>query len=1112
MTLSVVIEPVLLNTVEIAVNESDFTVELALVPIGAKGDVGDVNPDTITYAQAAEDAATNAENSATSATTSATSATSSATSASSSATSATSSASAASTSASSALSSKNAAATSATSAETSAATATTKASDAATSATNSASSATSATNSATTATTQAGIATTKSSEAATSATNAALSESNASSYKDTATTQAGIATTKASEAAISATSAAASATSAASSKDTAITQAGIATTQAGIATTQATNASSSASTALAAQSAAETARDQTLTAFDNFDDRYLGQKLTDPTVDNDGNALVVGALYFNTVSPGSMKVYDGTAWLAAYSSLSGSLLATNNLSDLNSISAAKTNLGLSTVASSGAYSDLAGKPTIPTVPTNISSFTNDVGYQTASDVATSIADKADTSSLAIVATTGIYSDLSGKPSLFSGAYADLTGLPTIPTVPTTVSSFTNDSGYLVDSALTPYLTISSASSTYQELLVSGSNIKSINGSSILGVGNLAIETGSAVTVSGVLSMYATQSTTLTITNYDSATIYSVTATGGTASIAVDSISYVAGSVAGSYAITITAGTATRVIPVTVNAASVATPSITSPTVGATGLAQTPTITTSAFATIGLSDTHLNTDWEVRTAASGGGTLISSSSADSTNKTSWTVPGNLLSTSTTYYVRARHRGTTLGAGGWGESNFTTASTFGGLIGTQGGQGFGAGVYAGTLPSGFSALTGTTDKANANYGNYQYSDGSIMVFVPKFFYRIGSASSPRYATYGANAIDIVGIDAYANEAAANAAGYAMHRAFYDGGSEKSGFFIDKYLASKNVNSCKSVQNGNPISLTTNASYNPSSGMTGCTGILADAVVLARSRGAGTFNVASLFMYDALAKLSLAHAQSSTNTTYCAWYDATNNFPKGCNNGSLADTNDTSVTFTNATPGVDNKPLTGSASNLAKTTHNGQSCGVTDVNGAMYQVMLGLTQAGASATDTLTVTTGNAYTLKRSVALSSLTGGYGGATDAWGTDANLATKYDLTTGFLPWTSTTGWNYFGSGSNAVFSGATSGTDYLRSCCGIADLTGMDATGTNQFGNDGSYRYTRANMFPLASGYWTDAAGAGVFCRRWDFTRSYDRSYVGFRASAYGS
>jgi hypothetical protein len=199
-----------------------------------------------------------------------------------------------------------------------------------------------------------------------------------------------------------------------------------------------------------------------------------------------------------------------------------------------------------------------------------------------------------------------------------------------------------------------------------------------------------------------------------------------------------------------------------------------------------------------------------------------------------------------------------------------------------------------------------MTGTTDPANANYGNYQYSDGSVMVFVPKFYYRIGNAASPRFASYGANAIDIVGAETFASETAANAAGYTLHRAFIDGGSEKQGFFIDKYLASKNgTTTCKSVQNGVPISLTTSTSYTNSNGMTGCTGIYADAVVLARARGAGTFNVASIFMYSALAMLSLAHGQAATGTTNCAWYDATgvNNFPKGCNNGSLADTNETS-----------------------------------------------------------------------------------------------------------------------------------------------------------------------------------------------------------------
>ena len=166
----------------------------------------------------------------------------------------------------------------------------------------------------------------------------------------------------------------------------------------------------------------------------------------------------------------------------------------------------------------------------------------------------------------------------------------------------------------------------------------------------------------------------------------------------------------------------------------------------------------------------------------------------------------------------------------------------------------------------------------------------------------------------------------------------------------------------------------------------------------------------------------------------------------------------------------------------------------------------------MLLGVTMAGTSATDTTANTTGNAYVLKRSARHADLTGGWGGATDAWGTGANLATRYDLINGFLPWTSATGWEYFGNGSNQVFSEAVSGTDYLRSCCGIANATGMSATGTNQFGADGNYRYGRANLFPMASGNWNNAGRAGVFYRRWYSGRSSDSNDVGFRAAAYGN
>jgi len=57
-----------------------------------------------------------------------------------------------------------------------------------------------------------------------------------------------------------------------------------------------------------AQTAAEVAQAAAEAALDNFDDRFLGAKASDPTLDNDGNALLDGALYFNTTDD-VMKVY-----------------------------------------------------------------------------------------------------------------------------------------------------------------------------------------------------------------------------------------------------------------------------------------------------------------------------------------------------------------------------------------------------------------------------------------------------------------------------------------------------------------------------------------------------------------------------------------------------------------------------------------------------------------------------------------------------------------------------------------------------------------------------------------------------------------------------------
>lgn len=114
------------------------------------------------------------------------------------------------------------------------------------------------------------------------------------------------ASSSATAAASSATAAASSATAAASSATSAASSATTATTQASTATTQASNAATSATAAAAAQAAAEA-------ALDNFDDIYLGAKSSDPTVDNDGDALTAGDMYFNTTTD-RMRVYSGSAW------------------------------------------------------------------------------------------------------------------------------------------------------------------------------------------------------------------------------------------------------------------------------------------------------------------------------------------------------------------------------------------------------------------------------------------------------------------------------------------------------------------------------------------------------------------------------------------------------------------------------------------------------------------------------------------------------------------------------------------------------------------------------------------------------------------------------
>ena len=153
-------------------------------------------------------------------------------------------------------------------------------------------SATSATSSASSASGSSGTATTKAAESAASAAAALASQNSASGSAATATNQAAISTTKAGDSSSSAAAASTSESNAATSASNAASSA----------TASSNSATASANSATAAAA-----------SYDDFDDRYLGDKASDPTLDNDGNALLTGALYFNTTTD-VMRVYNGSAW------------------------------------------------------------------------------------------------------------------------------------------------------------------------------------------------------------------------------------------------------------------------------------------------------------------------------------------------------------------------------------------------------------------------------------------------------------------------------------------------------------------------------------------------------------------------------------------------------------------------------------------------------------------------------------------------------------------------------------------------------------------------------------------------------------------------------
>jgi hypothetical protein len=240
---------------------------------------------------------------------------------------------------------------------------------------------------------------------------------------------------------VDAVSAATSATNAANSASAASTSETNAATSESNASTSETNASNAQTAAETAQSAAETAQTaaetaQTAaeTALDTFDDRFLGAKATDPTVDNDGNALIDGALYFDTTND-IMKVYDltNTTWrqLTLTSSnqtnvntVAGQISPTNNIA---TVAGADTNIGL--VAGSIAN--------VNTTASNIANVNSVAGNE--SNINSAVSNESNIN--AVVSNASNINAVAGNASNINAVSSDITNVNTVATNISSVNNF-----------------------------------------------------------------------------------------------------------------------------------------------------------------------------------------------------------------------------------------------------------------------------------------------------------------------------------------------------------------------------------------------------------------------------------------------------------------------------------------------------------------------------------------------------------------------------------------------------------------------------------------------------------------------------------------------
>lgn len=545
-----------------------------------------------------------------------------------------------------------------------------------------------------------------------------------------------------------------------------------------------------------------------------------------------------------------------------------------------------------------------------------------------------------------------------------------------------------------------------------------------------------------------------------------------------------------------------------------------------------GLALCPIkATSSEFQVTVGTDTHVSTTWKLY-KSSEPSVAVWSSEKDESNLTSCTIPADR---NTTYIVTCQYHSAKYGDSEIAQVTCTTSNVVikENYIGVPGTSTFGVGLatkeqYESVQLQPAPNCENENDfqfglyirQENGNYGGF---DRVALKFIPPFYLAMlqkdkGTVNlsdseldallpyvevtkeqmkeAQRRSPH--NAMVVAPFDKFANESDANQHGFYLMRGFVDGGEVQQGFFIANALSIHYVKSgsgrCNFMTTG-VLGINDEPATNPVRSNTtwiSHTGDISVGPIFKASKAAnakgnfistleGTpYQCCSIFAWAVISVLSLIQGQYATDTTQCAWYDSTlmHNYPKGINQNTR-DFDDATVTSDTVDGSQGSVFVT---QGYEKTTHNGSITGITNVNGWLYQDVIG---ANSSFTNVL----------KKTSSIYDITFA--------NVDVSSSSIYE--TRSKPGNS----SYWG-GNNSSFPDLT-GAD--KDLFGVYAFGGNTSNNSNEFGSDYHEKSFSLGTIAVGGTYggntgWGEEI-AGIFARVQNaWTNSHERH--GFRAMAY--